>query len=262
MFEIDIPHPVSDVARGGTTLLGIWAHPDDEAYLAGGLMTRVASNGGRVVVAFATRGEAGTDDPAAFPPAELARRREAEARDAVRLLGAEPPAFLGHADGGCRAVDLAVGAAQVEALIDDVDPDVIVTFGRDGITGHDDHRAVSAWTIAAWQAVRRRRARTPRLLLPALAPRFVERHRRLHDEIGFFGPDGPLVTPDGELTLRVRLSEAELDRKVAALAAHASQTTALSTRLGREAYRAWWAEECFRGPDAIELGAASTEVAA
>ena len=29
-------------------------------------------------------------------------------------------------------------------------PDAIVTFGPDGITGHPDHRAVSQWTTAAW----------------------------------------------------------------------------------------------------------------
>jgi len=263
MDEIERNEPLADALFGGGTLLGVWAHPDDETYLSAGLMARAADAGSRVVTAFATRGEHGTDDPEAWPPAVLARRRAVELRRALGVLGAEAPTFLGHLDGACSVVDPAVGVAQVEALIDEVEPDVIVTFGRDGITGHDDHRAVSAWTIAAWQAVRRRRLRAPHLLVTALTPRFVRRNRRLHDDIGFFGPAGPLVTDEADLALRVALGEDELDRKVAALAAHASQTRALVDRMGAAAYRRWWAEECFRRPDLIELAMANgTEVAA
>ena len=45
-----------DVAELGT-ILGIWAHPDDEAYLSGGLMALARDNGQRVVCVTATRGE-------------------------------------------------------------------------------------------------------------------------------------------------------------------------------------------------------------
>jgi len=256
MHTTDRFDAVSEIVFGGGTLLGVWAHPDDESYLAGGLMARASAAGGRSVAAFATRGEAGTDDPTRWPPAVLARRRELELRRALDRLGAEGPTFLGHADGGCAAIDVELGAAQVASLIDEVEPDVIVTFGRDGVTGHDDHRAVSEWTIAAWQAVRRRRHRVPHLLLAAVTPEFVLRHQRWHTEIGFFGADGPMITDPADLTLRVVLDDAELDRKVHALAAHSSQTRTLADTMGADAYRRWWAEECFRAPDAIEIGTA------
>ena len=58
------------------TLLGVWAHPDDEAYCSSGLMARVRDAGGRVVVVTATRGEQGTDDPVAWPPEVLGPLRE------------------------------------------------------------------------------------------------------------------------------------------------------------------------------------------
>ncbi len=45
------------------TLLGVWAHPDDEAYLSSALMASVRRDGGRVVVATATRGELGRRTP-------------------------------------------------------------------------------------------------------------------------------------------------------------------------------------------------------
>jgi LmbE family N-acetylglucosaminyl deacetylase len=41
------------------TVLGVWGHPDDEAYLSAGLMMRALTNGHRVVCVTATRGEAG-----------------------------------------------------------------------------------------------------------------------------------------------------------------------------------------------------------
>src|SRR5262245_47334102 len=66
------------------TLLGVWAHPDDEAYLSAALMNRVVNSGGRVVLVTATRGELGgdTDDRQAF-----AAMRERELRNALAILG-------------------------------------------------------------------------------------------------------------------------------------------------------------------------------
>ena len=66
------------------TLLGIWAHPDDEAYCSSGLMAMVRGTGGRVVVVTATRGELGADDPERWPPERLAPHRERELRSRPR----------------------------------------------------------------------------------------------------------------------------------------------------------------------------------
>ncbi|HXV94036.1 MAG TPA: PIG-L family deacetylase, partial [Pseudonocardia sp.] len=51
-----------DLADLGT-ILGVWAHPDDETFLTAGLMALAREAGNRVVCATATRGERGTDDP-------------------------------------------------------------------------------------------------------------------------------------------------------------------------------------------------------
>src|SRR5688500_12111289 len=70
-------HPMNAVPTISAlgTILGVWAHPDDEAYLTAGLMALARRQGNDVVVATATLGEHGTDDPAAWPPARLADRR-------------------------------------------------------------------------------------------------------------------------------------------------------------------------------------------
>ena len=52
-------------------ILSIWAHPDDETYLAGGLMATARDQGQRVVCVSATAGEHGTADPVTWPPDRL-----------------------------------------------------------------------------------------------------------------------------------------------------------------------------------------------
>ncbi len=59
-----------DIDRLGT-VLSVWAHPDDETYLAGGVMASCVAAGQRVVCVSATAGEHGTADPVAWPPERL-----------------------------------------------------------------------------------------------------------------------------------------------------------------------------------------------
>ena len=127
------------------TLLGVWAHPDDEAYLSAATMSRVVSTGGRVVLATATRGElGGTGDPQ-----RLAAVRERELRQAMSIIGVDDVRLLGYADGECADADFDHAVRAIVAVIEAVKPDIIVTFGPDGITYHPDHIAVSSWTTAA-----------------------------------------------------------------------------------------------------------------
>jgi LmbE family N-acetylglucosaminyl deacetylase len=53
---------MSDIRELGT-VLSIWAHPDDEAYLCDGIMAMAAAAGSRVVCVTAARGELGVTDP-------------------------------------------------------------------------------------------------------------------------------------------------------------------------------------------------------
>jgi LmbE family N-acetylglucosaminyl deacetylase len=236
--------------RPRRTLLGVWAHPDDEAYLSAGLMASFRERGDRVAVVVATLGERGTSDPAAWPPERLAPHRRRELHDALAAVDVDEVHLLGFDDGGCHLVD---GTDAVARCIDLVDPDLIVTFGPDGMTGHPDHRAVSRWTTSAWAS------RPPRaeLWYATLTPSFHRRWGAVNDRIGLWAeqPEPP-STPAAELALHLRLPEHLLDRKIAALRAHASQTAALEALVGRADYRAWWAAESFRAaPGSAAAGA-------
>src|SRR3954471_13528372 len=108
-----------------------------------GLTQQVQAAGGRVVLATATGGERG-ETPDAWPVERVRELRRRELRDSLDVLGVTDHRFLGFADGGCADVPLSFGAEAVRAVIADVQPDTVVTFGPDGMTGHPDHRAVSA----------------------------------------------------------------------------------------------------------------------
>ena len=124
-------------------VLSIWAHPDDETYLAGALMAAAVDAGRRVVCVSATAGERGTPDPASWPPDRLGRLRRWEAAAAMAVLGVTDHRFLDLPDGGLADVDREVGIRTRPALIDEVVPATILTFGPDGVTFHPDHIAVS-----------------------------------------------------------------------------------------------------------------------
>ncbi|GGM54917.1 PIG-L family deacetylase [Dactylosporangium sucinum] len=222
------------------TVLGIWAHPDDEAYLSGGLMALARAAGSRVVCVTATRGELGTPDPVAWPPERLAGERTAELARCLAVLGVTEHRWLDHRDGACAAVPVETAAAALCEIVDEVRPDTVVTFGPDGITGHADHRAVAAWAAVAFE---RSAPRGARLLRAAIPPARAARWKPLTDRFGVFEAGYPQAA-DG-LALDLRLSPEITALKVRALAAQATQTSGLIAAMGPDVYTAWVSEESF-----------------
>lgn len=232
-------------------LLGVWAHPDDEAYLSAGLMARVVDAGGSVTVVSATRGEKGTDDPDRFDSEDFARLRAAELKASLARLGVTDVQFLGRRDGECDVADDATAVDAIASVIAEVQPDTIVTFGPDGITNHPDHRAISRWTTEAW-----RRVGIAELRYAAMTHDHVTSHRTIHERLGVFADFGdgrPRSVDRSLIALECSLTEAELDRKRAALAEHATQTAGLAELIGEAAYRTWWRDERFRAPTASDV---------
>jgi LmbE family N-acetylglucosaminyl deacetylase len=223
------------------TVLSIWAHPDDETYLAGGLMAEAVDRGDRVVCVSLTAGELGTSDPEEWPPLRLGRRRHWEAAAAMAVLGVREHQILGFPD-GALAEHQDQGLAVVGQLLDDVAPDTILTFGPDGVTFHPDHIAVSCVVSEAW----RRRDCRGRLLYAAPTVEHLSRFRDLYEEWGVYMTDErPVGVPDDELAVRLRLDGWQLDRKLTALASMTSQTADAMARLDAELYTAQVSEEAF-----------------
>jgi len=237
-------------ARRQRTVLGVWAHPDDETYLSAALMRRAVTAGAHVVLICATRGELGSDDPQ-MDPNRLGARREQELRAAMAELGVHDVWVLGHPDGGCAEVDEVDAAHSLTITMRALQPDLIVTFGPDGITNHPDHQAVSRWTTLAWLAAGGEGAH--RLLYATMTHEFVERHRREYSEVPLTIEGPPTWTADDEIALRIEPDADERARKRAALNSHASQIGGLVGLLGEDRLHDWWLVETFREPTAADM---------
>jgi LmbE family N-acetylglucosaminyl deacetylase len=168
---------ITDVTQLGT-VLGIWAHPDDEAFRSAGLM----------------------------------------------------------------AAPHHVIVEHLAYIVDVVAPDTIVTFGPDGMTGHEDHQTVSAWATDAHALA----APDARLLYATTTEEFAQAWEPSRDAFNVFLADGlPLRTPAHDLAVELRLDADAVDRKIVALRAQASQTTGLFAALGEDRVREWWSTEAF-----------------
>ncbi|CAN5345096.1 PIG-L family deacetylase [soil metagenome] len=233
---------VLDIAELGT-VLGIWAHPDDETYLTGGLCARLRDHGHRVVCVTATRGEAA--DPAAGPEARdaLAAVRTSELEGALAMLGVSEHHWLDLPDGGCSDVPPSEPVERLTYLLNEVQPTTVITFGPDGFTGHPDHRTISSWVDLAV----RHSSATTRALHPVAPPEPAD--AQLDEDFGVFELGRPRICTAEEMVVRLPLTGPELDRKVEALKHQVSQTADLIAAVGIERFRAWVSTEYLAEPD-------------
>lgn len=234
---------VGEGTAGG--LLAVFAHPDDEAFNVSGSMARASAAGYPVALLCATRGEAGEiSDPALATPETLGQVRERELRAACAAVGVRDVAFLDYADGRLPEVDPVVAVGRIVAHIRRLRPAIVVTFAANGVYGHVDHIAIHHLTLAA-ATVAADPDRYPEQRAAGLEPHRVAKVyytaparerlmvvRQAMRERGVdFTPGGDAATipiermgtPEEEITTRVTLSDAELDAKLRALAAHATQ---------------------------------------
>ena len=159
-------------------LLGVFAHPDDEVFCAGGTLAQWAAAGADTMVISATRGEAGQiHDARAATRRTLGSVRERELRAACGYLGVRRVECLDYPDGALCDMDPATLTSEIAARIRDFAPDAVITFGPDGGYGHPDHVAISAAATEACQMVAREGGCAPLLYYSA----FPRQHRLLCD---------------------------------------------------------------------------------
>ncbi len=132
-------------------ILGIFAHPDDEVFCAGGTLAHYTAASAEVLVVSATRGQAGQiRDPRAATRRTLGAVRARELEEACTRLGVGQAYCPDYLDGALQDVEPERLASDVAAIIQDFSPDAVITFGPDGGYGHPDHVAISAATTRAW----------------------------------------------------------------------------------------------------------------
>jgi LmbE family N-acetylglucosaminyl deacetylase len=145
-----------------SSVLAVYAHPDDELFHGGGMLAHLGDRGVRVVLACATKGEAGKPHASVQPVTDLGALRAQELGRSCDLLGIDPPVFLGFHDSARKErqrhhdpralanVDMLEVEAAIRRVIAEVKPHVIVTFDPHGGYYHPDHLAVHRATTAAF----------------------------------------------------------------------------------------------------------------
>ncbi len=152
-------------------LLGVFAHPDDEVFCAGGTMARAAEAGAEVMIVSATRGERGQiRDPAAATRRTLGAVREGELRAAAAELGVQHVQVQAYPDGSLEHHRSSLGPVIAD-IMRRFDPDTVITFGADGAYGHPDHIAISELTTQAFRTLVREHNRGQRLYHAVFPPR-------------------------------------------------------------------------------------------
>jgi len=224
-----------------TTVLGIWAHPDDEVFVSGGLLAAAVRRGDRVVCIHMTGGEAGLSFGQPSSPAALATIRRHELAASLERLGVEEQRFYGYPDGRLTLLTGAGAISRIHDALVELQPDEIVTFGGDGFTGHPDHKALSAWVKAATERWNQPGSRLNQVVM---STRWKDSFVPALNEFDVFWPGHPTAFDDPDVTFE--LDEELLDIKVEALRAHASQMRHLFDAYGYDFMRALASTEHFR----------------
>lgn len=206
----------------------IVAHPDDADFGPAATAARWIDAGSVGWLVCCTSGDAGADDPET-DPLELARVREAEQEAAAAIVGYAGVSFL-HQPDGALANDLALRehlTREIRTFRPDAvlatDPEVV--FHGDGGVNHVDHRTAGMAAVDAVYPAARNPMAFPWLARDGLAAHVV---RRLY----LFWSNRPSAWVEVSATI---------DRKIAALRAHASQMRQPETL--EERIRAWAAED-------------------
>jgi LmbE family N-acetylglucosaminyl deacetylase len=251
-------------------LLCVLAHPDDESLALGGTLAKYAAEGVETHLVMATRGELGWQgEPAPYPgPLALGRQRVDELTTAAGWLGLRGLSFLDYVDGDLDCADPERAVAKIANEVRRVRPDVVITFGPDGVSGHPDHIAISQFTTAAVALAADSAYALPSGAVPHRTAKLYHRVWTADETDAYqavFGDVGIDVAgvrrhwvswPDWAIT--TRLDTADHWREVrAAVTSHRSQVGAcqvLHKLLPEEHRRLWGTQHFYRAMSLVDPG--------
>ena len=229
----------------GISVLGAFAHPDDEGFGCGGTLAMLVARGARVTVAVGTNGDVGEiSDPALATPETLHLVRQEEMRQAMKITGVQEVRFMGYRDSGMagtpendhpRSLYQAPRdrvADELAQIIRETRPDAVLTHDPTGGYGHPDHTTMCELVTRAFQVVTgeggtAQESRTM-LLYYVCFPR--SSFRRMWQQMLDAGVTPPfasldidrLGSPDDEVTTTLDIRE-YVDTKIESLNCHRTQ---------------------------------------
>ena len=220
------------MTRDTPVLLAVFAHPDDETFRPGGTLALLARSGVKIHLLTLTHGEGGScGEPPLCTPDELPGVRKRELHCACVALGIQPPHLLEYPDGHLAQIDAERIIAEILTVVRQVHPQVLLTFGPDGLSGHPDHIIVGQWTTEIFNRVEEIAALYTIAVPQSLANRLGM--HQLH------------AVPDESIALGVDVSEV-WETKLAAMRCHATQwSSSPMAGTSEERFRLFFGREYF-----------------
>lgn len=165
---------MSQNSKNHNLILTVFAHPDDESFTMAGTIAKYSKLGIKTILVTATSGQSGTKRHIKKVE-DLADVRQKELEKCCKLLGIEKCYLLGYFDGRLHKVNPTELEQKISEIIKIHNPNIIVTFGPQGVSGHVDHVAISSAATRCYKKVCD--LKTTRLLY--VAP--LEKHIRIKD---------------------------------------------------------------------------------
>lgn len=212
----------------GSVVLVVHAHPDDETFATAAATSAAHDAGCTVHLRIFTGGEGYGAELTPAGLADARERKKAMLDQAAPHIGIDGWDYLtspGRWNDTPDAPERTIAAARPEELaavvlpaIDALRPDVILTVGPDGLTGHPDHIACHHATLAAARAA----AAPPRLVLGAVvsADDVLAARAAARDLYGRDVGSAHLIGRPAQNAVRITADENSAQRRRAALNAY------------------------------------------
>lgn len=201
--------------------LFVFAHPDDETFSSGGTIAKLTQNKHQVVLATATKGEAGEPgNPPITTRDKVGEVREQELRRAAKILGVSNIHFLGFIDGKVRYARNSKLEGKILSVIKKEKPDVIITFDKGGGSNHPDHKAVSRATTKVFKEYKDLAQKHVRFYHTAMPRSLIKSFAQQGTGYSAFGKVRGVK--DNEITTIIDISDS-LKTKIKALQEHKTQ---------------------------------------
>jgi len=155
------------VEHKNLTMLCVHAHPDDEALFTAGVQAHYSRQGVRQVLITCTVGDLGFDPSGkgfrddGYDADAVRETRAEELESSCSILGIDRAVQFGYHDSGMAGWDtnedpksfmnqaVTEVAQRIAAVIEQEQPQVVVTYAADGFYGHPDHIATHFATMEA-----------------------------------------------------------------------------------------------------------------
>lgn len=133
-----------------SSVLVVCAHPDDESFGLGAILSTLVDVGSCVSVLCFTHGEASTRK---IDAGTLGDIRRVELAAASQVLGVSHIELLGYPDGALNAQSLDDLSDHITRVARDIGASVLLVFDHGGITGHPDHQHATRAALRAAPAL-------------------------------------------------------------------------------------------------------------